>query len=130
MKKFTVIGLLLLLVGVALVVMASKDVSTYMTFTDAESSNRAVRIAGQLSLDKPMEYDAEVDENLFSFYMKDGDNVERKVELLMPKPTDFERSEQIVLTGKMRDGVFVAHEIQMKCPSKYKDEEIQLRQVG
>jgi cytochrome c-type biogenesis protein CcmE len=45
----------------------------------------------------------------------------------MSKPQDFERSEQIVLTGKMKGDEFVATDILMKCPSKYKDEEIYLK---
>lgn len=44
------------------------------------------------------------------------------------KPQDFERSEQVVLTGKMDGDEFVATEILMKCPSKYKDEEIYLKE--
>ena len=35
------------------------------------------------------------------------------------KPQDFEKSEQIVVIGKMEAGNFVASDILMKCPSKY-----------
>ena len=51
----------------------------------------------------------------------------REVHLLLPKPQDFELSEQIVLTGEMDGERFVADEILMKCPSKYKNEEIYLK---
>ena len=44
-----------------------------------------------------------------------------------PKPQDFERSESVVVTGEMRNNEFVANEILMKCPSKYKDDEIRIR---
>jgi cytochrome c-type biogenesis protein CcmE len=60
--------------------------------------------------------------------MKDANGEERKVVLHQPKPQDFEMSEQIVVTGEMETGVFQASEILMKCPSKYKDEEIAVRQ--
>jgi cytochrome c-type biogenesis protein CcmE len=40
-----------------------------------------------------------------------------------PKPTDFERSEEITLTGHATDSLFVATEILMKCPSKYTNQE-------
>jgi len=33
----------------------------------------------------------------------------------------------LVLTGAMENGAFVADEILMKCPSKYKEEEIAIR---
>jgi cytochrome c-type biogenesis protein CcmE len=74
-----------------------------------------------------MEYDPTVDADRFVFYMSDSDGVSNKVILQKPKPQDFERSEQIVLTGAMQNGAFVADEILMKCPSKYKEEEIALR---
>ena len=32
-------------------------------------------------------------------------------------------SESLVVTGKLKDDVFVSDEILMKCPSKYKGEE-------
>ena len=47
--------------------------------------------------------------------------------LLAAKPQDFELSEQIVLTGEMRGEAFVASDMLMKCPSKYKDEEIYIK---
>ena len=47
--------------------------------------------------------------------------------LLAAKPQDFELSEQIVLTGKMQGDVFMASDMLMKCPSKYKDEEIYIK---
>lgn len=59
--------------------------------------------------------------------MKDSEGQLKQVVLNKPKPQDFEMSEQIVVTGKMKDDVFEAHEILMKCPSKYKDEEIAIK---
>jgi cytochrome c-type biogenesis protein CcmE len=38
------------------------------------------------------------------------------------KPTDIERSEGIDLNGYMRNGYFECTKLQMKCPSKYKDD--------
>jgi cytochrome c-type biogenesis protein CcmE len=59
--------------------------------------------------------------------MVDDNKEERKVILDQGKPQDFELSEQIVLTGKMKDDEFIASEILLKCPSKYKDEEVYLK---
>jgi cytochrome c-type biogenesis protein CcmE len=53
--------------------------------------------------------------------MIDNKGEERKVILHKNKPQDFERSEQIVLIGKMKADAFVASDILMKCPSKYND---------
>ena len=91
-----------------------------------ESGDR-VKVVCQLSKGKEMVYDPVEDPNKFTFYAKDDEGLEKKVVLLRAKPQDIEMSESIVLTGKIQEGAFVANDILLKCPSKYKDEEIQLR---
>ena len=127
MKKAHLIGILMIAVAIALLLSLSGDVSTYATFSDAAVSGQRVKIAGQLSKDKEMYYNPEEDPNYFSFYIKDTEGKENKVVLLSEKPQDFELSEQIVLTGRMKGEEFVATEMLMKCPSKYKDEEIYIK---
>lgn len=126
MKKIYIIAGLMLAVAIVVLVSATGDMSTYTTFAEATGS-RKVKIAGQLAKDKAMEYNPEKDPNYFSFFIKDADGVEKKVVLLAAKPQDFELSEQIVVTGKMQDDTFVATDLLMKCPSKYKDEEVTIR---
>lgn len=129
MKKLHFIVIGLIGVGIAIMIGAMNDVSTYATFAEAESSGRTVKIVGELAKDKEMHYDPVVDPNYFSFFIKDRDGEARKVVLKAEKPQDFERSEQVVVTGKMREGEFIASDILMKCPSKYKDEEIYIESV-
>ncbi len=118
---------MLLLGGIALV-MSSQNLSTYSTFELASKSGAKSKIVGQLSLTDPISYDPEKDPNNFSFYLIDQSGVKKKVILNEPKPRDFERSEQIVVTGKMSNQHdFLASEVLLKCPSKYKDEELALR---
>ena len=74
-----------------------------------------------------MYYNPEEDPNFFSFFVKDVDGEERKVILRDAKPQDFELSEQIVVTGTMQEGEFLASKLLMKCPSKYKDVEVSVR---
>lgn len=130
MKKIYIINILVILVGIFLLFSASKDMSTYGTFDAASANGKRMKVAGELVKDKEMKYDPEVDANAFSFYMMDADGHDAKVLLNKPKPQDFERSEQVVVTGSMKEGIFVADELLMKCPSKYKDEEINLRNQG
>lgn len=127
MKTSYIIALILILISIGIFISASADVSTYATFESAQMSQSRVKIAGTLDKNKQMEYDPSIDPDRFVFYMKDSEGKTSKVVLLRPKPQDFERSEQIVLTGSMKDGAFVADEILMKCPSKYKEEEIAIR---
>jgi cytochrome c-type biogenesis protein CcmE len=127
MKKIHIVSILMIVGAIVLIANAAGDVSTYANFSDAEKNGQRVKVAGTLSKDKEMEYKPEVDPNYFSFFIKDGKGEERKVVLLGAKPQDFELSEQIVLTGSMKGDTFVATEMLLKCPSKYKDEEIYIR---
>ena len=127
MKKIPIIAGLLVVLGTFLLIRASKDMSTYATFNDAITTGKTVKIAGQLAKDKEMYYDAEENPNYFSFFLVDADGLTKKVVLLAEKPQDFERSEQVVVTGKMDEDSFIATDLLMKCPSKYKDEEIYVR---
>ena len=124
MKRIYIIAGIMIAVGIGIFVTAADDLSTYGTFTEAIQSGRKMKIAGQLSKDKEMYYKPEEDPNYFSFYIKDPEGVEQKVVLLAERPQDFEMSEQIVVTGSMKGDEFVATDMLMKCPSKYKDEEI------
>ena len=127
MKKIYILAAIMIGVAISIFVTAAEDMSTYATFAKAESNNKKVKIAGQLSKDKPMIYDPQIDPNRFTFFIKDSEGEEHKVVLLKEKPQDFELSEQIVVTGKMEGDAFVATDILMKCPSKYKDEELYLK---
>ena len=127
MKRTHLIGIALIAIAIGVLMSISGDVSTYSTFKQALESGDRVKVVGQLSKDKEMIYNPVEDPNRFTFYAKDEEGLERKVILLQAKPQDFEMSESIVMTGKMQDDAFVASEILLKCPSKYKDEEIQLK---
>ncbi|TXB64937.1 cytochrome c maturation protein CcmE domain-containing protein [Phaeodactylibacter luteus] len=127
MKKIYIVAIIMVAVSIGLLTTAAEDMSTYATFADAASSGERVKIAGQLSKDKEMYYNPEEDPNYFSFYIKDAVGEEQKVVLLSEKPQDFELSEQIVLTGQMKGEEFVATDMLMKCPSKYKDEEVYIK---
>jgi cytochrome c-type biogenesis protein CcmE len=127
MKKIHFIALGLMVIAIGLLISASRDMGTYSTFEEARQTNKKVKLVGHLAKDKEMYYNPEEDPNYFSFYVKDMDGEEQKVVLLKAKPQDFELSEQIVLIGKLKEEAFVAEDVLMKCPSKYKEEEISLR---
>ncbi|HQX43819.1 MAG: cytochrome c maturation protein CcmE [Saprospiraceae bacterium] len=127
MKRSFIIGLILIGVAIAVLVSASKDITSYASFKDARSTGRLVKIVGQLAKEKDMVYDPVKDPNHFSFYVTDKSGETLKVILNAAKPQDFELSEQIVVTGKMQDGVFMAKDVLLKCPSKYKDEEVYIK---
>ena len=127
MKKIHLIAIAMIVVAIIMLLSASEDMSTYSTFKEAIKTEGKVKIAGQLSKDKEMYYNPEEDPNYFSFFIKDANGEERKVILGAAKPQDFELSEQIVVTGKLKGEEFIASDLLMKCPSKYKDEEVYVR---
>ena len=61
---------------------------------------------------------------MFTFYMIDNNGTESKVVLRSTKPQDFERSEKIVIIGKMEGDHFEASKILLKCPSKYTETKV------
>jgi len=130
MKKLHIIGILVIAASIGLLMSLSGEVATYANFEDAKKDTGVVKIAGKLLKDKEMTYDPAIDPNYFSFFIEDTKGVSKKVVLLMSKPQDFEMSETVVLTGSMKGEEFVATDVLLKCPSKYKDEEIALRNAA
>jgi cytochrome c-type biogenesis protein CcmE len=127
MKKSHILAILVVAVAVGILISASKDVTTYANFEQAAENGDRVKLVGQLVKDKPVEYNPEKDPNYLSFYLRDDAGDVRKVVLLAGKPQDFERSEQVVLTGQMEGDHFAASDMLLKCPSKYQDQEVYIR---
>lgn len=127
MTKIYIAAIIFILGGILFFSMSGKDLTTYTTFAEAVQSGQKVKIAGELAKDREMVYDPVVDPNHFSFYVRDNVGAETRVVLRAAKPQDFELSEQIVITGRMKGEEFHATDLLMKCPSKYKDEEIKVR---
>ena len=125
MKRAHILLLLLLAAGVCIVVSSFADFSTYETFASAsQQPGKAYRVIGTLDKTKGTEYNPQQDPNRFVFYVKDKSGEVRKVVFSGAKPTDIEKSEQVVMTGSIREGDFHCDKIQMKCPSKYKQDQV------
>ncbi len=127
MKKSHILAIGIVAVAIGILISASKDVTTYSNFAQATQNGDRVKLIGQLVKDRPVEYNPEKDPNYMAFYMKDEAGEVRQVVLRAAKPQDFERSESIVLTGQMQGDNFEASDMLLKCPSKYKDQEIYVR---
>ena len=125
MKKIHIIGLIIIAVAIGFIITLASDYSQYETFSSARGETKKdFQVVGYLVKDKEMNYNPQKDPNYFTFWMKDKDSVQCKVILYNSKPQDFERTEQIVVTGKMKGDDFEAKSILMKCPSKYKQDEV------
>lgn len=129
MNKLHIVLLLAVALGVGVIIAQSGDYTTYANFGQAkEKAGKAVNVVGYLVKDKQMTYDPKVNPDYFAFYMTDKEGVQTQVVYKGSKPQDFERSEQLVVKGKMEGDVFRASEISMKCPSKYVNDKIIIKE--
>ena len=131
MKKSHIIilvGIAALIVG--LIVFSAGDFSTYDTIDAAKKKpGKYVHIIAKVDKSQAIEYDAVNNPNYLAFYAIDSLGGSTKVVFHNSKPTDFEKSERLVMKGKMQVDHFECNDILLKCPSKYKDDKKQLEKT-
>ena len=122
MKKTHIAIIVIVAVSIGALIATLGSSSTYADFKQAtENPDTEYHVVGKRDKNKPSEYNPAINTDEFTFYMIDNKGEESKVVLHKNKPQDFERSEQVVIVGKMQNGEFHANDILMKCPSKYND---------
>ena len=134
MKTTHIIGILIIAVAIVLIVTTAGDASQYLTFGEAKvlaenGSKTQVHVVGQLKKDLKGEIVGVrpgSDMLSFSFAMIDEVGNEQIVFHPNPMPTDFMRSEQVVIIGGFNQEKFIADRILLKCPSKYQENEIEV----
>ena len=122
---------IIILVGIAALIAGlvtfATDFSTYDGINAAKAKpNKFVHIIAKLDKNQPIEYDAIKDPNYLTFYAADSLGGTTKVVYHNSKPADLEKSERLVMKGKMQKDHFECSDILLKCPSKYKDDNKQL----
>lgn len=129
MKKASIVILVLIAAAIGIVVASFGKFSTYETFASAaEKPESTFHVVGFLDTAQAQQYDPIKDPNNFTFFAKDKKGATHKVIFNGARPQDFEKSEQLVMTGYMKDGSFHCSKIQMKCPSKYENDQIAVAQ--
>ena len=125
MKKSSIIIIVLIAVAIGAILSSYGDASTYETFqVAAQNPEREYHIVGSLDSTEAKYYDPKIDANYFTFHLIDDAGNKQKVVYRAPEPQDFERSEKIVIIGKMQNESFEASKILLKCPSKYTENEV------
>jgi cytochrome c-type biogenesis protein CcmE len=115
---------------VSLIVFSAGDFSTYDTISSAKAKQgKYVHLIAKLDKSQPVEYDPIKNPNYLSFYAVDSLGSSTKVVYHNSKPSDLEKSERIVMKGKMQSDHFECNDILLKCPSKYKDDKKQLEKT-
>ncbi len=120
MKTYHIILIVIIVIAIGVVISTFTDTSTYTNFKEAgRYPGKEYHIIGKLIKEKPIVYDTKVNANQFSFFMRDDKGIEKQVIYAGSKPQDFEKSEQVVVMGKMEGETFKASSLLLKCPSKY-----------
>ncbi len=123
MKKAHIFILIFVVAAIGVIISLFANTSTYTDFAAAvDNPGKEFHVIGKLVKDKPIVYDTKVDANKFTFYMTDQKGTERLVTYKGAKPQDFEKSEQVVVIGKIENDKFLASSLLLKCPSKYNEE--------
>jgi len=118
-SQIAIIIAIAVLIGYTLVRLGNS--STYSNFEQAtEKMGEKTTVIGYLNLEESMDFNPKTVQ--FSFTAKDKKGNQSRVIYNQPKPQDFERSEEITMTGYATDTAFIATDILMKCPSKYNEQ--------
>jgi len=122
MKKLHIVGIIVIAVAIGVIFTSLQSSASYSDFSEASNNpDTEYHVVGKLNKTIPVQYDPRINADECSFLMTDNKGVEKRVVLHKSVPQDMEKSEQIVLIGKMKGQEFHANEILMKCPSKYND---------
>ncbi|WP_426490270.1 cytochrome c maturation protein CcmE [Hymenobacter sp. 102] len=134
MKKAHIFVMAIIAMAISIIVSTAGDASVYVSFKEAreraaDGNLTKVHVVGRLPRDGAqnilgLEYNPTVDPNYFAFTLVDTNRIAQRVVYFNPKPQDFDKSEQVVITGAMRNNTFVADKILLKCPSKYVEKDI------
>lgn len=134
MKKTHIIGVVVIAIAIIVIMSTAGDASSYVAFEDAkemyDAGNRnKIHVVGSLKKNEQgdiLGIETSPDMLSFKFTMVDEKNQEQVVFHPNPMPTDFLRSEQVVVVGAYQSNNFVADKILLKCPSKYQEEGVNI----
>ncbi|MBL3654822.1 cytochrome c maturation protein CcmE domain-containing protein [Fulvivirga sediminis] len=132
MKASHIIGIIVIAVAIGIIIVTAGDASSYVTFDQAKEmadngNNNSIHVVGELPKTGSGEItgiEPSSDKLSFSFVMVDENKKEQRVFYNEPMPTDFKRSEKVVVIGSYKENLFIADKILMKCPSKYQEKTV------
>jgi cytochrome c-type biogenesis protein CcmE len=131
MKKTHIIALVLIAVAIATLISFMGNVTSYETIASAKQKpGKFVNLIAKMDKTQPLNYDPVKNPNYLTFTALDTLGSSIQVVYHNSKPTDMEKSERLVLKGKVENGVFECKDILLKCPSKYKDADNNAKNVS
>jgi len=122
MKKTHIILLVLIAVSIVVLISYTGDLSSYETVSSAkQKQGKFLNLIVKMDKSVPVQYDPVKDPNYLKFAVQDSLGGKISVVYHNTMPTDMDKSERLVLKGKVQGDVFECSAIVLKCPSKYKD---------
>lgn len=122
-----IIGGLIVVVFIAWGAMAFlKTTIQYVSIEESLTADHIVQVMGQIDFDL-VNYN--VDESRLEFAIFDVDATDPANAFRLPVryhgivPGNFDQATSVVVKGQAEEGVFVAEQILVKCPSKYQGED-------
>ncbi|MDD3739455.1 MAG: cytochrome c maturation protein CcmE [Lentimicrobiaceae bacterium] len=124
MKTTNLILLLIIVASVAIIVSLFSKSNPYSDFEKVEqNTGKDLQVIGKLSDKYQIMYiDSIFTSKGFSFGMEDEKGNVRQVYYFDNKPTDFEKSDQVVIVATNRNDSIIAKSLLLKCPSKYNED--------
>jgi cytochrome c-type biogenesis protein CcmE len=128
MKKIHIVGLVVIGVCITILLSVMGSTGEYANLGLAKANpGKEFHVSGVWDKSAPIEYNPARDPNYFAFMLKDSLGNREKVVIRNEKPQDFEKSEKLVVVGKMEGDHFEASSVLMKCPSKYNNMEVKVK---
>jgi cytochrome c-type biogenesis protein CcmE len=125
MKTKYLIGIIIIVVFVIFGALSfRKTLTPYVSFAEARKTGNThtggrpptVQVIGEIVFPE-VKYD--VDAHQLQFPILDENQDKMMVVYSGTKPANFEQANKVVVIGKYENGVFVADQLLVKCPSKY-----------
>lgn len=130
MKTKYLVSIIVIAIAVVIIMLMAGDASSYVTFKEAKELStkgfkKSIHVVGELTRSQAGEIigiEESPDKLSFKFQMVDENGFIQQVYHSNPVPTDFAKSEQVVIIGAYNEENFIAEKILLKCPSKYQEE--------
>jgi cytochrome c-type biogenesis protein CcmE len=116
--KYIVGGVIIAASLVWAIISFQSSLTPYVSVENAKTAESFVQVKGER-----MGFgEFNVEENSFTFTIKDEQGEILNVLYDGAKPGNFDQASHVVCVGKYKDGKFHAKDILVKCPSKYQEE--------
>ena len=130
MKTKYIASIVVIAIAIVIIMTMAGDASSYVTFGEAKELStkgfkKSIHVVGELPRSAAGEIigiEESPDKLSFKFQMVDENGFRQLVFHANPIPTDFAKSEQVVIIGAYTNENFIAEKILLKCPSKYQEE--------